>query len=157
MTPAINIAKRAEIVYQLHDYEHSPDSVSYGLEAAEKLGQDPNQVFKTLVIQWEGGKLAVGIVPVCTTLNLKQMAKALGAKKAAMANRFDVEKSTGYVMGGVSPLGQKKTLPTVIDESALTFTTIYVSAGKRGLEIELSPKDLTRLTDAIVAPIGKVG
>ena len=157
MTPAVNIAKRAGIAYQLHDYEHSPDSVSYGLEAAQKLGQDPNQVFKTLVIQWEDNKLAVGIVPVCTTLNLKQIAKALGAKKAVMANRFDVEKSTGYVMGGVSPLGQKKTLPTVIDESAMTFTTIYVSAGKRGLEIELSPQDLTRLTDAIVAPIGKVG
>ena len=156
MTPAINAAKREGIHYQLHEYEHKAGVDSYGLEAAEKLGQNPERVFKTLVVQLDTDKLAVGIVPVCRTLNLKQIAKKLGAKKAEMANRVAVERSTGYIMGGVSPLAQKKSLPTVIDQSATQFETIYVSAGRRGLEIELSPEDLMQLTRGVFAPISNI-
>ena len=145
MTPAINAAKKAKIAFQIHHYEHDPGAESYGLEAAEKMAVDPSRVFKTLVVALDGKELAVGIVPVTDNLNMKQIAKAAGAKKAAMADKILVERSTGYVLGGVSPLGQKKRLKTVIDQSAKGFQTIYVSAGRRGLEIELSAEDLCRL------------
>ncbi|CAH1043695.1 Cys-tRNA(Pro) deacylase [Halomonas sp. TD01] len=145
MTPAINSAKHSGIAFQLHEYQHDAAAQSYGLEAAEKLGVAAKQVFKTLVVSLDGKQLAVGIVPVTSQLGLKQIAKAAGAKKAAMAAPYDVERSTGYVLGGVSPLGQKKRLPTFIDDSAQTFSTLYVSAGRRGLEIELSPSDLATL------------
>ncbi len=125
------------------------------MEAAEKLNIDVARVFKTLVLQLDDGKLTVGIVPVSGQLNLKQQAKAAGGKKAAMADAKLVEKSTGYVLGGVSPLGQKKRLATIIDSSATNYETILVSAGRRGLEIELSPDDLCRLTSAIFAPIAQ--
>ncbi len=146
MTPAINLVKQKKIDFQIHEYTHDSNSTSYGLEAAEKLGISVEQVFKTLVVETAKGKLAVGIVPVSATLNMKNLAKALKAKKVAMANAQKAERTTGYVLGGVSPLGQKKTLPTVLDQSAHQFKTIFVSAGRRGLEIELSPRDLLKLT-----------
>ncbi|SMC85467.1 Cys-tRNA(Pro)/Cys-tRNA(Cys) deacylase [Desulfocicer vacuolatum DSM 3385] len=148
MTPGINAAKKAKIPYTLHKYNHDPASESYGTEASEKMGIPGEQVFKTLVVSLDKGALAVGIIPVTAKLNMKQMAKAGGAKKAAMATPSDVVRSTGYVLGGVSPLGQKKRLNTVIDASARNFSTIYVSAGRRGLEIELAPDDLQKLTRA---------
>lgn len=146
MTPAINFAKKHRIDYQVHAYEHDPNAPSYGLEAAEKLGLDPARVFKTLVVELDGKELAVAVLPVNAKLDLKQFAKALDAKKAAMAAPRAVERSTGYVLGGVSPLGQKKALKTLLDESAKQYPTIFVSAGRRGLDIELKPDDLMRLT-----------
>ena len=145
MTPAINTAKRAKVVFTIHEYDHDVAASSFGLEAVEKLGVAADQVFKTLVVTLDAKQLAVGIVPVNSQLGLKQIAKAAGAKKAAMAAPADVERSTGYVLGGVSPLGQKKCLPTFIDHSAQAFSTFFVSAGRRGLEIELSPHDLATL------------
>ena len=148
MTPAINAAKQARVNYTIHEYEHDPAAESYGEEAAEKIGANPAQVFKTLVVSLDGKDLAVGVVPVTAMLGLKQIAKAAGAKKALMADKQLVQRTTGYVLGGVSPLGQKKPLKTFIDQSAEDFETIFVSAGKRGLEIELAPADLARLTQA---------
>lgn len=145
MTPAINCAKHAGVAFQLHDYLHDATAQSYGIEAAEKLAVAADQVFKTLVVTLDGKQLAVGIVPVNRQLGLKHIAKAAGAKKATMALPAEVERATGYVLGGVSPLGQKKRLPTFIDDSAQAFLTLYVSAGRRGLEIELSPSDLAML------------
>jgi Cys-tRNA(Pro)/Cys-tRNA(Cys) deacylase len=142
MTPAIHLAKQLKLDYQLHEYSHDNNASSYGLEAAEKLGVEVARVFKTLVVATETGLLAVAILPVDTTLNLKKMAKALGCKKVQMADPKQVERSSGYVLGGVSPLGQKKRLTTVIDASAQKQLTIYVSAGRRGLEIELPPQQL---------------
>ena len=153
MTPAINTAKRAKIDFEIHQYTHDPAVASYGAEAAEKMGVPEHQVFKTLVVSLESGELAVGIVPVSSLLSMKQMAKATGAKKATMATASDVERSTGYVLGGVSPLGQKKKLKTIIDASAKTFLKIYVSAGKRGVDMSLSPADLAKLTRGIFAKI----
>ncbi len=153
MTPGINVAKKAKVAHTVHEYAHDPASVSYGLEAAEKLGIAAARVFKTLVVSLDGRELAVGVVPVSAMLGMKQIAKAAGAKKAAMAAPADVERATGYVLGGVSPLGQKKRLRTFIDASAADFATIFVSAGRRGLEIELSPQDLRALTGASFADI----
>ncbi|EEX92972.1 YbaK family protein [Vibrio orientalis CIP 102891 = ATCC 33934] len=148
MTPAINLAKKKKITHTIHQYEHDPRADSYGLEAAEVLGQDPAKVFKTLLFSLNGEpkNLAVAIIPVEHKLNLKQAAKAAKAKKAEMANPEIAQKTTGYVVGGISPLGQKKALPTFIHQSAQTLETICVSAGKRGLEIELAPQDLAMLT-----------
>lgn len=146
MTPGVAAAKRSKVKYTLHEYKHDPRHESYGLEAAEKLGFEAPRVFKTLVVEVANGELVVAILPVSCTLNFKKIASAVGAKKAAMADKAKVQKVTGYVLGGVSPLGQKKALKTVVDVSAKEFSTILVSAGKRGLEIELSPTELTRLT-----------
>ena len=145
MTPAINLVKKRKISHKIHEYTHDSNAESYGAEAAEKMGVSESQVFKTLVAKLDGKTLAVGIVPVSSTLSLKQLAKAAGGKKAAMADPAEVERSSGYVLGGVSPLGQKKLLKTIIDKSAQEFETIFVSAGKRGLEIELAPQDLAGL------------
>lgn len=153
MTPAINSAKHAGIAFQLHEYEHEAAAHSYGLEAAEKLGVAAPQVFKTLVVKLDDKHLAVGIVPVNCQIGLKQIAKAAGAKKATMAEPAEVERTTGYVLGGVSPLGQKRRLATFIDNSAASFANIYVSAGRRGLEIELSPRDLATLSQATFVPL----
>ena len=153
MTPGINIARQHKIVHRVHEYAHDASSESYGLEAAEKLGVPGEQVFKTLVVVLDSKELAVGVVPVTSMLSMKLIAKAAGAKKAAMADPADVERTTGYVLGGVSPLGQKKRLKTIIDSSAEKFATIYVSAGRRGLEIELSPVDLKKLTNGLFAEI----
>ena len=147
MTPAVVAAERAGIPFTLHEYEHDPNAESYGLEAAEKTGVDPARVFKTLVVSRDG-KLSVAIVPVAAQLDLR----ALG-KRAELADRTVAERATGYVLGGISPLGQRKPLPTLVDESALAFPSIYVSAGRRGLELELAPDDLVRLTGARIAPI----
>ena len=154
MTPAVNQAKKAKIKFQVHEYGHDPSAESYGEEAAEKLGLDPAQVFKTLVADCSG-ELVVAVVPVSGRLDLKALARLAGAKKAAMAEVRRVEKATGYVVGGVSPLGQKKRLKTIIDESAKNFGTIHVSAGRRGLEIELAPDDLARLTGAAFGAVAR--
>ncbi|NQZ89768.1 MAG: Cys-tRNA(Pro) deacylase [Colwellia sp.] len=146
MTPGINQAKKHKVLYTIHEYSHDESSESYGLEAADKMGVPQEIVFKTLVVTLDNKELVVGIIPVSSMLSMKLIAKALGAKKAYMADKFDVERSTGYILGGVSPLGQKKRLKTLIHSSANNYSTIYVSAGRRGLEIELSPTDLVKLT-----------
>jgi Cys-tRNA(Pro)/Cys-tRNA(Cys) deacylase len=148
-TPAIAVAERAGIAFTVHEYTHDPKAPSYGLEAAEKLGLDPARVFKTLVADVDG-TLTVAVVPVEAQLDLR----ALG-KRAAMADVKAAERATGYVAGGISPLGQRKRLATVVDESALVHPTINVSAGRRGLEIEIAPGDLVALTGARVAAIAR--
>jgi Cys-tRNA(Pro)/Cys-tRNA(Cys) deacylase len=153
MTPAVHAARKAKIACRVHEYLHDPGSESFGLEAAERLGLPEARVFKTLVVALDNKELVVGVLPVSTMLSMKGLARAVGAKKAAMAKPADVERVTGYVLGGVSPLGQKKKLKTVIDTSAQSFPTIYVSAGRRGLQIELSPRDLQRLTGGSFAEI----
>jgi len=153
MTPGINVVKKSGISHRVHVYVHEASSESYGLEAAEKMGVPCAQVYKTLVVSLDNKTLAVGIIPVASMLNMKLMAKAAGAKKAALASPADVERSTGYVLGGVSPLGQKKRLKSIVDESAKAFSTIYVSAGRRGLEIELDPLDLNALLGGVMAEI----
>lgn len=155
MTPAIKIATKAGIVFRIHDYEHDPNAESYGEEAAIKLGINPERVFKTLVTMSDSKQFFVALVPVNTSLNIKQLAKATSQKKITMASQQDAERITGYVVGGVSPLGQKKRLTTVIDSSALNYDTIYVSAGRRGLEIELAPDDLAGITQAQFHPVKK--
>lgn len=153
MTPAVNIAKKAKITYTLHSYTHDPASASYGEEASEKLGIPTDRVFKTLVAQIDGRELVVAVIPVSSMLSMKQIAKAAGGKKAEMANAADVERSSGYILGGVSPIGQKKRLKTFIDSSAQNFPTIFVSAGRRGLEIELSEQDLAKITNGKLVAI----
>ena len=148
-TPAIVAAERAGIPFRLHAYEHDPAADSYGVEAAEKLGLDPGSVFKTLVVELDG-KPALALVPVSAQLDLR----ALG-KRAAMAGREEAERATGYVLGGISPLGGRKRLPTLLDSSALGHDTIHVSAGRRGLQIELAPHDLVRLTGAEIRSIAR--
>lgn len=150
VTPAINLAKKKKIPHTIHQYNHDSRAESYGLEAAELLGLDTNTVFKTLLFCTDGKEreLAVAVIPVNCKLNLKLAAKAAAKKKAEMANPEIAQKVTGYVVGGISPLGQKKLLPTFIHETALEHTTIHVSAGKRGLEIELAAQNLANLTRA---------
>ncbi len=153
MTPAITLLEQGKHPHTIHKYEHDKQAESYGLEAADKLALPPPQVFKTLVAALDNGKMVVALVQVTHQLNLKQLAKAAKAKKAQMGEPAKVENSTGYVLGGVSPLGQKRPLVTFIDASAREFETIYVSAGKRGLEIELAPELLARITRATFVPI----
>ncbi len=148
MTPAINLARKHNIPHQIHDYAHDPGHPSYGQEAADKLGVDAQRVFKTLVAKLDRRQLVVAVIPVSEQLNLKQLASAAAAKKAEMADKAEVQRVTGYVLGGVSPLGQKRLLATYIDQSASGFATIYVSAGRRGLEIELAPGDLQSMLNA---------
>ncbi|MCP4078202.1 MAG: Cys-tRNA(Pro) deacylase [Gammaproteobacteria bacterium] len=155
MTPAINSAKKSKIKFNTHEYEHDVAAESYGTEAAEKIGVPAEQVFKTLVVQLDNNSFAVGLVPVSRMLNMKRIAKATMAKKAVMADKQDVQRLTGYVLGGVSPIGQKKRLKTIIDSSAEAFSSIYVSAGRRGLEIELSPENLKKLTGGQYAEISQ--
>ena len=154
-TPATAALTAAGVPFVLHPYTHDPSAASYGSEAAEALGIDPSRVFKTLMVEVEG-RLAVGIVPVSGTLDLKAFAAALGAKKAAMADPAAAQRRTGYVLGGISPLGQRLPSPTVLDSSAVGLQTLLVSGGKRGLDIELAPVDLIRLTQAVTAPIGSL-
>ncbi|MBD3317115.1 MAG: Cys-tRNA(Pro) deacylase [Chitinivibrionales bacterium] len=155
MTPAITIVKQDKVPFLLHEYDHDPSVELYGPEAAEKLGVDPRRVFKTLIATINVKDYAVGVLPVSMQLDLKLFAHALEAKKAALADGKAAERITGYVLGGVSPLGQRKKLKTIIDDSATRYPTIFVSAGRRGLQIELSPKDLAALTKARLAAIGK--
>ena len=155
MTPAVNSAKKAKIEFNVHQYEHDSGHASYGLEAAEKLAVEAERVFKTLVVKLDATQLVVAILPVNSMLSMKSVAKACGGRKAEMADKVEVQRSTGYVLGGVSPLGQKKSLKTVIDQSAKQYSTIYVSGGRRGLEIELNALDLQTLTLALFAPLSQ--
>ncbi|MBB2494869.1 Cys-tRNA(Pro) deacylase [Aquipseudomonas ullengensis] len=155
MTPAIDLLKKAKAEHQVHSYSHDPKAASYGLEAAEKLGLDPARVFKTLLAATEKGELLVAVVPVAGSLDLKALAHAAGAKKADMADPQLAQRSTGYLVGGISPLGQKKRLRTFIDESARLQPTIHVSAGRRGLEVELSAAVLAEHTQGQFAAIGR--
>ena len=152
-TTATIALDRAKIPFTLHEYEHDPRSGSYGLEASEALGVPPDRVFKTLVAAVDGSTLAVGVIPVHRQLDLKALAAAVGGKKAAMAEVAAAERATGYVAGGIYPIGQKKRLPVVIDASALDHGTMFCSAGRRGLEIEITPADLVRAAGAKVAAI----
>ena len=151
-TTATIALDRAKIPYKLHEYEHDPRRESYGLEASQALGGPPEQVFKTLVAAVDGA-LAVGVVPVHRQLDLKALAAAAGGKRAVMAEVAAAERATGYVAGGISPVGQKRRLPVVVDESALSLGTMFCSAGRRGLEIEIAPADLIKATGATVAAI----
>jgi Cys-tRNA(Pro)/Cys-tRNA(Cys) deacylase len=153
VTPAVDCVKSAKVEFSVHHYEHANGHSSYGLEAAEKLAVPPEQVFKTLVIRLDTDELIVAILPVKSMLCMKSVAKIFGARKAEMADKAKVQRVTGYVLGGVSPLGQKKSLKTVIDHSAQEYATIYVSGGRRGLEIELNAFDLQTITLALFAPI----
>jgi Cys-tRNA(Pro)/Cys-tRNA(Cys) deacylase len=153
-TTATAALERAKIPFTVHEYAHDPRAESYGREASEALGVTPDRVFKTLVAEVDGA-LVTGVVPVEGQLDLKALAAACGGKKAAMAQVTAAERATGYVAGGISPVGQRKRLRVVIDASALGFDTVFCSAGRRGLEIELAPADLVRAAGATVAPIGK--
>lgn len=151
MTPAILNLQHQKTEFTIHEYAHDPSAPSYGLEAAEALGTPPEQVFKTLVVEDQEQQLAVAIVPVSSELNLKAMAKSLGSKRVKMADREKVERSSGYVLGGVSPFGQKKQLRTILDQSAQDFRTIFVSGGRRGLEVEVAPADLLKMLSGKIA------
>lgn len=153
-TPATVALGAAGVEFTVHAYEHDPAHPSYGEEAAEAMGVSPERVFKTLVADVDGA-LVVAVVPVAGSLDLKALATAVGGKRAAMADPASAERTTGYVRGGISPLGQRKRLRTVLDASAEGHDTICVSAGRRGLEVELSPRDLLKLTEAVTAPIGR--
>ena len=153
MTPAISHLKKKKVPFTTHQYHHDVNHTSYGLEAAEKLNVNASSIFKTLVVETESHALIVAIIPVLNQLDLKAIAKQINVKKVKMADVKRVESSTGYILGGVSPLGQKKQLVTLIDSSAAPLTEMYVSGGKRGLEIALSPSDLQQLTRANFAPI----
>ncbi|MEV6511669.1 Cys-tRNA(Pro) deacylase [Streptomyces sp. NPDC051642] len=153
-TPATVALTAAGVPYDLHAYDHDPSHPSYGEEAAEAMAVSPDRVFKTLLADVDG-TLTVAVVPVAGQLDLKALASAVGGKRATMADPTLAERTTGYVRGGISPLGQRKKLRTVLDASATTHPTICVSAGRRGLEVELSPEDLKTLTSAVLAPIGR--
>ncbi|WP_019062295.1 Cys-tRNA(Pro) deacylase [Streptomyces prunicolor] len=153
-TPATVVLTTAGVPYDLHAYDHDPSHPSYGEEAAEAMGVSPDRVFKTLLADVDG-TLTVAVVPVAGQLDLKALASAVGGKRATMADPTLAERTTGYVRGGISPLGQRKKLRTVLDDSATSHPTICVSAGRRGLEVELSPEDLKTLTAAVLAPIGR--
>jgi Cys-tRNA(Pro)/Cys-tRNA(Cys) deacylase len=153
-TPATVALDRAGIGYRLHPYDHDPRAASYGLEAATALGVDPARVFKTLLASLDGS-LVVGIVPVSGQLDLKALSHSLGGSRAVMADVSAAERATGYVAGGISPIGQKRSLPTVLDDSALDHPTIFVSAGRRGLDVELAPADLVAIAEAITAQVGR--
>lgn len=155
MTPAIDLLKKAKAVHSVHSYAHDPKAPSYGLEAAEKLCIEPQRVFKTLLAASEKGELLVAVVPVAGTLDLKALAQAAGIKKADMADPQAAQRATGYLVGGISPLGQKKRLRTFIDASAQQYPTIHVSAGRRGLEVELAAEVLAQHTQGHFADIGR--
>jgi len=153
MTPAVKMLKASSIPYTVHTYDHDPMSRSYGLEAAEKLGIAPQRVFKTLIVMFETKRLCVGVISVEQQLNMKRIAKAAGGKKAGMADSQLAERTTGYVMGGISPIGQKRRLDTYIDRAAIVHETIFISGGKRGLDIELVPSELIGLINATIADL----
>ncbi|GGV26266.1 Cys-tRNA(Pro)/Cys-tRNA(Cys) deacylase [Kitasatospora herbaricolor] len=153
-TPATVALESAGVPFTVHAYEHDPAAATYGGEAAELLGVPAERVFKTLVADVDG-TLTVGVVPVSGKLDLKALAAAVGGKRAAMADPAAAERSSGYVLGGISPLGQRRPLRTVLDDTVLAHPTVYVSAGRRGLEVELAPADLVALTKALTAPIGR--
>lgn len=154
-TPALVTLAAAGVPHTAHPYDHDPGTdLGYGLEAARALGVEPERVFKTLLTTVDG-ELTVAVVPVTTTLDLKALAAAVGGKRAVMADRAVAERATGYVVGGISPLGQRSAHPTVVDESVELFAAVLVSAGRRGLDVELAPADLVRLTAAALADIAR--
>jgi Cys-tRNA(Pro)/Cys-tRNA(Cys) deacylase len=153
MTPAIDALQAVGIPHTIHPYDHDPARRSFGIEAAEKLGVAPERVFKTLIVAVDSAGLCVGVVPVAQQLNMKRLAKAAGGKKAGMADTRLAERTTGYVMGGMSPVGQKRPLPTYLDSSALDYATIFVSGGKRGLDIEMNPAELIELINAAIVDL----
>ncbi|MCT7590353.1 Cys-tRNA(Pro) deacylase [Aliarcobacter butzleri] len=153
MTPAINLLKKNKCDFKIHKYEHDSDCTNFGDEAVEKLGLDANQVYKTLLVELTPKELVVCVLPVANQLSLKEVATIFCVKKAEMASKDEAQKVTGYLLGGISPLGQKKLLRTVLDESTKSFETIFISGGKRGLDIEVKPKDLEVL---LKAKIGKI-
>lgn len=153
MTPAINLLKKNKCDFKIHKYEHDSDCTNFGDEAVEKLGLDANQVYKTLLVELTPKELVVCVLPVANQLSLKEVATIFGVKKAEMASKDGAQKVTGYLLGGISPLGQKKLLRTILDESTKSFETIFISGGKRGLDIEVKPKDLEVL---LKAKIGKI-
>ncbi|MCW2853100.1 MAG: aminoacyl-tRNA deacylase [Nocardioides sp.] len=155
-TPATVALTSAGIDFTLHEYDHDPRAESFGTEAAQALGLAPERVFKTLLADVDG-RLTVAVVPVSGQLDLKALARAVAGSKARMADKGAAERATGYVVGGISPVGQKRPHPTVVDESALTHPTVYVSAGRRGLDLELAPADLVRVTEATTARVGRSG
>lgn len=155
MTPAVKALEKANVTFDTASYAHDPRRPAYGEEAAEALGLPPATVFKTLLAQLDDGRLAMAIVPVPTQLDLKALARVAGARKARMAEPAEAERATGYVVGGISPLGQKKRLPAFIDASAEALPRIHVSGGRRGLEVELAPFDLARLLTATFAPLAR--
>ena len=148
MTPAIKFLEKNKCKFKIHKYDHDPACTNFGEEAAEKLGLDKNQVFKTLLVELTPKELVVCVLPVSNQLSLREVATAFEAKKAVMANKDEAQKVTGYLLGGISPFGQKKRLKTVVTKSAFNYDTIYVSGGKRGLDIEVNPHDLKMLLDA---------
>jgi Cys-tRNA(Pro)/Cys-tRNA(Cys) deacylase len=151
-TPAIAVLMKAKIAHTLRPYEHDPRTTAFGDEVVAALGQDPARVFKTLVASVDG-HLVVGVVPVAAHLDLKALAAAAGGKKAAMASVVDAERSSGYVAGGISPIGQRKLLRTIVDLSAQDFPTVFVSAGRRGLQVEIAPADLLAVCGGTMAAI----
>ena len=153
-TPATTVLTAAGIHFVSRAYEHDPRAASFGLEAAEALGVEPERVFKTLMALCDGA-LVVGIVPVSGQLDLKSLARALGGSKAVMAPVDLAERATGYVAGGISPVGQRRSHPTVLDESAMSYDTVLVSGGRRGLDLELAPADLVTVTRAVTALISR--
>lgn len=155
MTPAILLLRKAGVAHEVLSYQHDPAAASYGREAVERLGLDDNTVFKTLIVDVEGVGLCCAVVPVHGMLDLKALADAVGGRKAHMAEQSTAERATGYLVGGISPLAQKKRLPLVLDESAMLYDAIHVSAGKRGLEVSLAPSDLIQLTNGKTAAVSR--
>lgn len=154
VTPATRALRTAKVTFTEHVYDHDPLVTDYGLEAAAELGVPANRVFKTLIVESDTG-LAVVVVPVDAMMDLKAVAATLGVKKVGLARAADAQRSSGYIVGGISPFGQRRRLPTVLDQSATEQPSILVSGGRRGFDVEVAPQDLVRLLDALVAPVAR--